>query len=57
MLEKNLTDDENFYLNLSQNDPSIHVKRKSIYGLKSHEHYKILSPYLKKTTLYTYSDY
>ncbi len=48
MLEKNLTDDENFYLNLFQNDPSIHVKRKSIYGLKSHEHYKILSPYFKE---------
>ncbi len=48
MLEKNLIDDENFYLNLFQNDPSIHVKRKSIYGLKSKKHYEILSPLFKE---------
>ena len=42
LIEKNLIDNENFYINLFQNDPSMHVKRQSIYGLESEKAYNVV---------------
>ena len=42
LIEKNLINNEKFYMDLFQNDPSMHVKRQAIYGLESEDAYNLV---------------
>jgi len=50
LIEKNLIDNEKFYFDLFQNDPSMHVKRQAIYGLESEDAYNLVLGMFRENT-------
>lgn len=50
LIESNLIDNEKFYFDLFQNDPSMHVKRQAIYGLESEDAYNLVLGMFRENT-------
>ena len=55
LIEKNLIDNEKFYFDLFQNDPSMHVKRQAIYGLESEDAYNLVLGMFRENTSFIHT--